>query len=86
VLYVSIGKANASIVWKPLLVGAEDKIDTIDIPEEQNLIQIIPIGRLTFSENKGKAGKFIHFVISDEGKTVFEKFGYTPYPDEKYAS
>jgi len=85
VLYVSIGKADASIVWKSLLVGAEDKIDTIEIPEGQNLIKVIPIGTLTFSENKGKAQEFVDFATSDEGKAVLKKFGYTPYPNEKYA-
>lgn len=85
VLYVSIGKADVSVVWKSLLVGVEDKVDAIEIPEEQNLIKIIPIGILTFSENKDKAGEFMDFVTSDEGRTVLRNFGYTPYPDEKYA-
>ena len=67
------------------MVEAEDKVDAIEIPEEQNLIKIIPIGMLTFSENKDKAGEFMNFVTSDKAKTVLKKFGYTPYPDEKYA-
>ena len=85
VLYVSIKKADVSVVWKSLLVEAEDKVGAIEIPEEQNLIKIIPIGMLTFSENKDKAGEFMDFVTSDKAKTVLKKFGYTPYPDEKYA-
>jgi len=83
VLYVSIRKADVSIVWKSSLLEAEDKTDVLEIPEKQNIIRIISIGTLTFSENKDKAREFMDFVTSDEGKAVWEKFGYASYPDGK---
>ena len=83
VLYVSIRKADVSIVWKSSLLEAEDKTDVLEIPEKQNIIRIISIGTPTFSENKDKAREFMDFVTSDGGKAVWEKFGYASYPDGK---
>ena len=84
VLYVSMGQCDASIIWNASLIGTEDKTDIVEIPINQNLIKIIPIGRLTFSGNKDAAKNFVDFVGSLEGKKVFEKHGFTTYPNEKY--
>jgi len=78
---ICMGTADASIVWKASLAGTENKTDIIEIPKEQNIIKVIPIGTLTFSENKDMAKKFVDFVTSDEGKAVFEKYGFTSYPN-----
>ncbi len=83
VIYVSMNQADASIIWEDLVVNSE-KIETVAIPSEQNIIKIIPIGTLTFSEKKDAAKTFVDFVASSEGKTIFEKHGFTAYPNEKY--
>ena len=82
-IYVSMNQADASIIWEDLVVNSE-KIETVAIPSEQNIIKIIPIGTLTFSEKKDAAKTFVDFVASSEGKTIFEKHGFTAYPNEKY--
>jgi molybdate transport system substrate-binding protein len=84
VVSTCMGTADASIIWKASLVRTEKKTDIIEIPKEQNIIKVIPIGMLTFSENKDMAKKFVEFVASDEGKEVFEKHGFTTYPNPKY--
>jgi len=83
IIYVSMNQADASIIWEDLVVNSE-KIETVAIPSEQNIIKIIPIGTLTFSEKNDAAKKFVDFVASMEGKTIFEKHGFTTYPNEKY--
>jgi len=65
------------------LIGTEKETDIIEIPKEQNLIKVIPIGMLTFTENKEYAKTFVDFVASAEGKVIFEKHGFTTYPNEK---
>ncbi len=85
VVDICLGTADASIVWKASLLGTDKETDIIEIPKEQNIIKIIPIGTLTFSENKGYAELFVDFVTSDEGKAIFNKYGFTPYLNEKYA-
>ncbi len=83
VVYTSMKQADASIIWEDLVVNSE-KMEIVEIPREQNIVKIIPIGTLTFSEKKGTATKFVDFVASPEGKAIFEKHGFTAYPDEKY--
>jgi len=84
VVYICMGQTDASIIWKASLLGTEDKTDIIEISKKQNCIKVIPIGRLTFSENEEMAKKFVDFVASDEGKEIFEKCGFTTYPDPRH--
>ncbi len=76
-------QADASIIWEDLVIYS-DKMDVVKIPVGQNIIKIIPIGTLTASEQKDTATKFVDFVASPAGKAIFEKHGFTKYPDEKY--
>ncbi|MEA1906329.1 MAG: molybdate ABC transporter substrate-binding protein [Euryarchaeota archaeon] len=79
ILYVSGGDVDAAITWAETALFAPNETTVIEIPAEENIIQTIPIGTLTFSENKEAAEEFIDFVTSDEGKAVYEKYGFTPY-------
>ena len=83
VVYTSMKQADASIIWEDLIVNSA-KMEIVEIPHEQNIIKIIPIGTLTFSEQGDTARKFVDFVASPEGKAIFEKHGFTVYPNEKY--
>jgi len=83
VIYISMDQADASIIWEDLVVNSE-KIETVAIPFEQNIIKIIPIGTLAFSEKNDAAKMFVDFVASEEGKMIFEEHGFTAYPNEKY--
>lgn len=84
VVYICMRQADASIIWKASLLGTEDKTDIVEIPKEENLIKVIPIGRLTFSKNEKMAKEFVDFVASSEGKRIFEKCGFTTYPNSRY--
>ncbi len=82
-LQIALGQADASINWWDTVKTVED-IEVIEIPQEQNIINIIPIGVTTFSENEEAARKFVDFCASDEGKAIFKKHGFTTYPDTQY--
>jgi molybdate transport system substrate-binding protein len=79
ILYVSGGDVDAAITWEETVLFAPNETEVIEIPAEENIIQTIPIGTLTFSENKESAEEFVDFVTSDYGKTVYEKYGFTPF-------
>ena len=81
IAYLGLGQIEASIVWEENTVNATDKIKTIAIPENENLIKTIPIVELTCSENKEMAGKFIEFCATGEGKEIFKELGYKPYDE-----
>ncbi len=85
VVYMCMGTADVSIIWKESLVGTENKTDVIEIPKEQNIIKIIPIGVLAFSENKDTAKEFCDYVVSEKGKRIWEENGYVIYPNPEYA-
>jgi len=78
-LYVSGGDVDAAITWEETALFAPNETAIVEIPAEENIIQTIPIGTLTFSENKESAEEFVDFVTSDYGKAVYEKYGFTPY-------
>lgn len=84
VLDVAMRMVDAAIIWEELALFAPDKTDIITIPREENIIKIIPIGALTFSQNKEDAKKFVDFASSREGKAIYEKHGFTSYPNPKY--
>jgi molybdate transport system substrate-binding protein len=83
VVYISMDQGDASIIWEDLVVNNE-KIESVAINSQKNIIKIIPVGTLSFSNKNDAAKKFVDFVASDKGKTIFEKHGFTTYPNEKY--
>ncbi|WP_218146679.1 molybdate ABC transporter substrate-binding protein [Methanolobus profundi] len=84
VTYISLGQGDVSIVWEDLVRDNED-VNMVEIAEEDNIVKIVPIATLTSSENPEIAEEFVQFVVSDEGRAVFEEYGFTLYPDEMYA-
>ncbi len=77
VTYLSMKKADASIIWEDNVVNAKD-IDVIQIPKEQNIIKVVPISALKSGANKDLTEKFLTFTASDEGKSIFKKYGLKP--------
>lgn len=84
-MQIAMGQADASVNWWDTVKTVED-IDVVEIPIAQNDIKVIPIGALTFSENPETAKEFVDFCASDEGKAIFEKHGFTTYPNPLYES
>ncbi|MGP8337705.1 MAG: molybdate ABC transporter substrate-binding protein [Methanosarcinaceae archaeon] len=82
IVYVSTVDVDAAITWKESVLLAPDKTDIVWIPDNENIIKTIPIGVLAFSENKESARSFVDFVTSDEGKAIYKKYGFVPYPNE----
>ena len=84
IIYVSMGQVDAAITWEESVLFAKKETSIVEIPKGQNIIKVIPIGTLTFSENEDMAKKFVDFCTSDEGKAVYKKWCFTPYPNPKY--
>ncbi len=75
VVHITMGQADACIVWEDNVADIEE-VEIVEIPEADNQIKIIPIGILEFTENRELAEVFYDFVLSDEGKAIFEKYGF----------
>ena len=82
-VYISMEQTDVGIIWEDLYVP--EKMDLIYIPNEDNMVKIVPIGVLTSSEHPDEAEQFTAFVISEEGKEIFTRHGFITYPNETYA-
>ena len=81
-VYVAMNQADAALIYEDLF--NPEAMEKIEIPKAQGKVDVVPIGTLTFSENKENAEKFMNFVASDEGKAVFAKHGFETFPSAKY--
>ncbi|MGP8320151.1 MAG: molybdate ABC transporter substrate-binding protein [Methanosarcinaceae archaeon] len=82
IIYISTGEVDAVITWRESVLFFPDKTDIVEIPGDENIIKTIPIGVLEFSKNDEYARIFVDFVTSDEGKAIYEKYGFVPYSDD----
>lgn len=76
-VHLKMSDADVAIITKDLATQIEE-IETIEIPKEVNSVETIPIGALKNSKNINFANEFVTFVSSDEGKLIFEKYGFPP--------
>jgi molybdate transport system substrate-binding protein len=77
VTQLSMGQADAAIVTEDSIAN-NTKLERIEIPPEQNIDQIIPVGVVTVSKHKNEAQKFTDFIASGAGKKIFAKHGFKP--------
>ena len=75
---VSLGEADAGVVYTTDAQAAIDKLITIDIPDQFNVVAVYPIGIVKGSANPVLAQKFIDYVLSADGQAVMKKYGFAP--------
>ena len=83
VVAMNMGTADAALLTLDMI--NPETMDTIDLPQEDGLTLIVPIGQTTFTTQPDAARQFATFVTSDEGKAIFAKHGFPTYPDPAYA-
>ena len=74
---VQLGEADAGIVYTSDAVAAPE-LQTIEIPAELNVIAQYPIAPLADSSNSDLAEAFVAYVLSSDGQSVLEKWGFAP--------
>lgn len=77
---VSLGEADAGIVYVSDVDAAKDKVDGVAIPDGLNVIASYPIATLNDSTYPGDAKAFMDYVLSDEGQKVLADNGFLPAP------
>ncbi len=83
VVAMNMGTADATLITIDKMNF--ETMEAIQLPLEDNMALIVPIGTTTFTKKQDLAGQFVDFVASDEGKAVFAKHGFPTYPDPTYA-
>jgi molybdate transport system substrate-binding protein len=77
---VSLGEADAGIVYVTDVTAGGDKVEGVEIPETQNVLATYPIATVKASKNADEAQKFMDLVLSDQGQQVLKQFGFLPPP------
>lgn len=74
---VTLGEADAGIVYTSDVKAAGDKATGVEIPEAQNVIAEYPIAVIKDSPNTEVAQAFVDLVLSDAGQKVLTGNGFT---------
>jgi len=75
VLWIEGNNGDGSIAWEED-AAQSGKVAIIEIPKQYNCISFIPICRMVMVKHKEWTSQYIHYVLSDEGKAIFEKHGF----------
>ena len=75
---VSLGEADAGIVYITDFNSASDKLGKMDIPDALNTVAVYPIAPISDSKNPDLAKAFVALVLSADGQAVMAKYGFVP--------
>jgi molybdate transport system substrate-binding protein len=73
---VSLGEADAGIVFVTDVLAADSDIDAVAIPASQNLTADYPVATVVASESPETAQAFIDLVLSPKGQKTLQSFGF----------
>ncbi|MDD3553521.1 MAG: molybdate ABC transporter substrate-binding protein [Deltaproteobacteria bacterium] len=83
---VSLKMADAVIGWRVFHYWDPERIETVPLKKDEIIrIGYIPIAISAFSKNRDLAQRFIDFILSEEGRAIFQKYHYLMTPDEAFA-
>jgi molybdate transport system substrate-binding protein len=75
---VSLGEADAGIVYRTDVAAAGGKLQGITIPDEHNVVAAYPIARIRDAANPELAAAFVDFVLSEAGRGILVEHGFVP--------
>lgn len=74
---IELGELDAGITYVTDVTSAGGRVEGIDIPDELNVLADYPIAVLTGAQNPRAGEAFVGFVLSDEGRGILAKHGFT---------
>ena len=77
---VSLGEADAGIVYVTDVTAGGVKVEGVDIPEDLNVLATYPIATVKASQAQDQAQAFMDLVLSAEGQQVLQQYGFLPPP------
>ncbi|MFD9722833.1 molybdate ABC transporter substrate-binding protein [Streptomyces sp. NPDC059072] len=73
---VELGEADAGLVYKTDSIKSGDKVVSVDIPDEQNVVATYPAATLKQSKNAEAAAAFVAWLSSPEAQNLFQNAGF----------
>ena len=75
---VSLGEADAGIVYTTDVKAGGSKVDGVNIPDSENVVASYPIVVLKAATNQAAGGAFVNFVAGAEGQKTLAGYGFLP--------
>jgi molybdate transport system substrate-binding protein len=73
---VSLGEADAGIVYRTDAIAAKDKVEIIEIPAKLNVIAEYPVAVLTKAPQAAAARAFVDLLLSGDGQKRLAAAGF----------
>ena len=73
---VTLGEADAGIVYRTDVLAAVDQVEGVAIPSDINVVAEYPIAVTATASNPVGAGRFIEFVLSGAGQDILSSYGF----------
>jgi molybdate transport system substrate-binding protein len=74
--FINKKRVDAILGWDAFKNLNMQTMDIIELPKDLQVHRTTAIGVITFSKNKELAKKFIDFLVSENGKRIYEKYGW----------
>lgn len=74
---VTLGEADAGIVYATDVTAAGDDADGVEIPADINVVAEYPIAVTAEAPNSNGGQAFVDFVMSDAGQDILASYGFT---------
>jgi molybdate transport system substrate-binding protein len=74
---VELGSLDATIVWDAVAAYFADTTEVVPIPPDQNVISTVAAAVLNSSKHPQLSQSLLDFIISDEGRAIFQKHHYS---------
>jgi molybdate transport system substrate-binding protein len=75
---VSLGEADAGVVYVTDVLAGGDKIEGVKIPAAQNVEARYAIAPIASSKHADEARAFVDYAVSPLGQVKLRQFGFTP--------
>jgi len=74
---VTLGEADAGIVYTTDVIAAGDQAEGVDIPADINVLATYPVVATKAAPNPSGAEAFVDFVLADQGQKILASYGFT---------
>ena len=74
---VTLGEADAGIVYTTDVIAAGAEAEGVDIPADINVVATYPLVVTAEAPNPDGAAAFVDFVVSDQGQKILASYGFT---------
>jgi molybdate transport system substrate-binding protein len=75
---LTLGEADAVIVYSTDVTAAGDKVEGVDIPDDQNIEATYPIAVVKASKHPIAAAAFVDQIVSGKGQEQLQAAGFLP--------